>query len=263
MVQPPVDRKSFQSFVQVIQALRGPEGCPWDKEQTHESLVRFAIEEVYEYAQAVDAKNYTHMKEELGDVLLQVVLNSVIAEQEGLFTLEDVIEDICEKMVRRHPHVFSTDQAESSEAVLENWESIKKKENPEKKFGFNLPAHLPSLLAALKIGEKTRKAGFDWQKPDKVREKINEELLEVEEALQSGTAEDIESELGDCLFTLAQWCRHLGVDPEQALRKTNRRFENRFIFMQKKLAQEGLEFSEADSQTKEQLWEDAKRSTKK
>ncbi|MBC87346.1 MAG: nucleoside triphosphate pyrophosphohydrolase [Bdellovibrionaceae bacterium] len=261
MVQPPKDLTQFSSFVQIVQALRGPEGCPWDKEQTHKSLAKYAIEEAHEYAEAVDLDDVELMKEELGDILLQVVLNSIVGEQESKFELSQVIESISEKMVRRHPHVFSSDTADSTQTVKDNWEAIKAKEKP-KKPGFNLPPSLPALAGSLKIGEKTKKVGFDWSHTDDVFGKLDEEIAELQEAITSEKTEDIEAELGDCLFTLAQIGRHLGIDPEQALRKTNQRFEKRYVYMTDQLSGTDKTLGDLSMSEKELLWNKAKLNTK-
>ncbi len=234
--KPPENLRKFQSLVEVIKMLRGPNGCPWDRQQTHTSLTRFAIEEAHELAEAIDSGEMDEVKSELGDLLLQVVLHSEIARQEGEFEIFDVIETLNKKMLRRHPHVFSGASVKGADHVAKNWEDIKKQEKTEKQdtgaenhlFTFDLPKSLPSLLSSFKIGEKTKKYNFDWPDLPPVMEKVKEELSELEEAILSGDKQHYTEELGDLLFSVAQVARHLDIDPEQALRQTNQKFEKRF-----------------------------------
>jgi tetrapyrrole methylase family protein/MazG family protein len=254
----PAKRRAFQALVEIVAALRGPEGCPWDIEQTHQTLTRFAIEEAHELAEAIDKGDREHIKEELGDLLLQVVLHAEIAKQAGTFTLEDIIEGICNKMVRRHPHVFSDASAKSSEEVLEQWSKIKALEKPKGSKGFDLPPALPALMAAQKIGEKTRKMNFDFINLKEVLKKVHEEIEEFEEAAQSGDQKEMAAELGDIFFSVAQLARFFGADAEQVARQANQRFERRFVKMQE-LAQDN--FIQLSATKKEHLWQAAKKAT--
>lgn len=249
---------SFQTLVEVVEKLRGPNGCPWDKEQTHQTLTRFAIEEAHELAEAIDSGNLNHIKEELGDLLLQVVLHSEIARQDGSFTLKDVIEEISEKMVRRHPHVFGENRLSSSEEVKKQWTKIKSEERQKPQDSFNLPAGVPALLAAQKIGEKTKQFDFDFADLNQSFEKVKEELQELEEAIKSNDKGHIEHELGDLFFSASQLARFVSLDAEQVARKANQRFERRFFKMQK-LA-EG-DFVTLPASEKERLWKAAKKAT--
>lgn len=268
MPKPPQNLRHFQSLVQVVEALRGPDGCPWDKEQTHQTLTRFAIEEAYELGEAMDSGNPDLIRDELGDVLLQVILNSEIARQAGQFDVHDVIENLNEKMIRRHPHVFADVKVGSSDQVLANWTEIKAAEKGEKKsdakpLSFDIPVGLPALLRAQKIGEKTTRVGFDWGTAEECWGKVDEEFGELREALDDlkSNPESIaaaESELGDLMFSLAQLARHLHLDSEQAIRKTNTRFENRFRKMQDLVKAAGLDWNTIPSGDKEAYWKKAK-----
>lgn len=262
---PPKNLREFQSLVEVIEALRGPNGCPWDKQQTHESLTRFAIEEAHELADAIDSGDIKEVQAELGDLLLQVVLHSEIARQNGSFDIADVIETLNEKMVRRHPHVFSETKVKDADHVKINWEQIKEKEKSDRSsnvspepFSFGLPKSLPSLLAAFKIGEKTKKYNFDWPELPPVIDKVKEELAELEEAVENNDLAHSEEELGDLLFSVAQVARHLNIDPEQALRKTNIKFEKRFRKMMDLADSQNQKLQDLDTDALEELWVKAK-----
>lgn len=259
MPKAPENLREFAGLLKVVEFLRGPDGCPWDKEQTHQSLTRFAIEEAHELAEAIDEGQTSEIRDELGDVLLQVVLHSEIARQAGTFDVYDVIQSIAEKMVRRHPHVFGDVKAETSDQVLSNWAEIKAAEKgqaPNKPLSFDIPEALPSLMRAQKIGEKTAKVDFDFKDAAQAWQKVEEEVRELEEAT---TPDEREAELGDVLFSVAQYARHHGIDPEQALRKTNARFEKRFTQMQAAVASDGLNWKTLSAANKEKYWKGAKR----
>jgi tetrapyrrole methylase family protein / MazG family protein len=269
MPKAPENLREFAGLLKVVEFLRGPDGCPWDKEQTHQTLTRYAIEEAHELAEAIDSCDDAEIRDELGDVLLQVVLHAEIARQEKRFDIFDVIEAIGAKMVRRHPHVFGDVVARTSGEVLTNWAEIKAAEKAGKAgteaaavgktpLSFDIPVGLPSLLRAQKIGEKTKKVNFDWTDAAACWPKIEEELSELRNAMAGGRAADIESELGDVLFSVAQLARHLNVDSEQALRKTNLRFEKRFVKMQALVTADGLEWMKLAEADKEKYWKRAK-----
>lgn len=261
MPKAPENLREFPGLLKVVEFLRGPDGCPWDKEQTHETLTRFAIEEAHELAEAIDSGEQSAIRDELGDLLLQVILHSEIARQEKRFDIFDVIQNLNEKMVRRHPHVFAEVKADTAEKVLENWAEIKAKEKAGKKPAsvFDIPKGLPALLRAHKIGEKTKKVAFDWENADQCWDKVREELGELEQAVRAGDKVEVEAELGDLLFSLAQWGRHMNLDPEQALRKTNMSFEARFARMQELVKQAGRDWSSLKADEKELFWKQAKR----
>lgn len=256
MPQPPKTLNTFEAIIQVVRDLRGPGGCPWDQEQTHTTLTPYAIEEVYEMVEAIESGVDSHICEELGDVLFQVVLHAQLAEERKAFSLTDVIESITGKIVRRHPHVFSDTQVEGTAEVIKNWDEIKKQEKknkPQKNSVFDIPPGLPALQRASKIGEKTEKYSFDWKEPQQVLVQLKAEMAELENAIESKNAENIEHELGDVLFSAAQLARHLKTDPEAALRETNRRFIRRFEKMV--ASAETLEkFTKLSAIEKEKLW---------
>lgn len=260
------DLKDFSSLVTIVNTLRGPNGCPWDKEQTHRSLTQFAIEEVYELVCAIEQGHSDEILEELGDCLLQVVLHSEIARQEKEFTLEDVILKINSKMISRHPHVFGDERVSSSQEVLRNWDRLKKQEKmdaEEPHASFDVPLALPSLQRAQKIGQIVSRHQFDWRKVEQVFEVVREEFLELGEALtQSGdqAKSHIEHELGDLLFTLSQLARHLNLDAEQSLRQANCRFEKRYFTMLELARENGPNTWESLSEkAREDLWQKAKK----
>ncbi len=271
MPQPPKNTREFSSLLEVVKALRGPKGCPWDKEQNHQSLTRYAIEEAFELCEAIDQlekegseSSHRALIEELGDLLFQVVLHAEVARQEERFEIADVIEAINSKMIRRHPHVFSDLEVSGTEEVIKNWSQIKAEEKktlkPEsQQKPFDVPGALPALLRAHKIGEKTKALNFDWPDWSSVLDKVDEELGELKEALESEGLERQKEELGDVLFSLAQLARHLGIDPEQALRQTNQRFEGRFVCARQMAQEQGLDWLSLGPKALEELWTQAKK----
>ena len=250
----------FEDLVTIMRKLRGPGGCPWDAEQTHESLTRYLLEETYEVIEAIEMKSTSHLKEELGDLLLQPVFHAAIAEEAGMFTIDDVIETLCQKLIRRHPHVFANADIRDSTAQIENWERIKKAEkgNERPSALSGVPAHLPALLKAHKITEKAARVGFDWEHVDHVIAKVMEELQEFEEAMESGDNELMEAELGDLLFAIVNLGRFLSLNPEDALRKTISRFQSRFRHIEKQLHNQGRQIKSTALDELDQLWEEAK-----
>lgn len=264
MPQAPKTLNTFEALNQLILDLRGPEGCPWDKEQTHKSLAPYAVEEASEMAEAIESENDQHICEELGDVLFQVVLHAAMAKERNAFDISNVIQGISEKLVRRHPHVFSDVKVTGAAQVIENWDEIKKKEKAlnksnKPKYAIDVPAGMPSLQRAHKIGEKTKKLGFDWDKASEVLNQLKAEIAELEEVLHSNAPEKIEHEMGDVLFSAAQLARHLDVEPESALRNTNRRFLGRFEKMLEIGQVSPQQFEALTSDKKEALWALAKK----
>lgn len=259
MPQPPRDRSTFEALLEIVAHLRGPEGCPWDREQDHKTLAPYAIEEIYELVEALEEKNDSKVKDELGDVLFQVALHTQLAQERKAFTVEDVLTNLNEKMIRRHPHVFAGAKVENSEEVWKNWEKIKKAE--KKTPGLEIPEVLPALQRSYKIGVKTQRAGFDWSNATQVLDKVKEELQEFEEALENRTPALIEEELGDLLFSVAQLTRHCGFEPEQTLRAANRKFLNRYNLMLKLCYDRGLIFEDLPPAEKESLWQEVKAQT--
>lgn len=255
---------SFEALCKTVEALRGPHGCPWDKEQTHQSLTPYALEEAFELVEAIESNDQREMIEELGDCLLQVVLHAEIARQENRFDIRDVCEAINQKMIRRHPHVFANVKVKDTEEVWANWAKIKNDEKAKKPKtdSFDIPIALPALQRAEKIGRKTNSAGFDWKKSSEVMEKVREELAELQEAMAQNERPAITHELGDLLFSLAQLGRHLGIDAEKSLREANRRFESRYFAMQNLAREQNQKFTELSPEQKEKLWAQVKAATK-
>ncbi len=258
---------SFEHFVSIIDRLRSDGGCPWDREQTHLTLRQATLEEAYEVVHAIETGDATNLKEELGDILLHVVFHSDIAKRAGEFTIDDVIASVMDKMVRRHPHVFGTVEAETSEAVLRNWEELKRQERTAtgaRDHASLLDAvhrHTPAVMEALALSEKAAKVGFDWAKPEDVRGKIEEELNEISAAMlapEAGRHQRLEDEVGDLLFAVINLGRKLGVDAETALRGTNRKFRTRFAFVEQGLLKEGKTPKLATLDEMEALWQAAK-----
>ena len=262
MPKAPDERRSFESLLKVVVALRGPDGCPWDKEQDHRTLTRYAIEEAHEWAEAVDQNDPAEMRSELGDLLFQVVLNAEIARQQGAFDVHDVIETLNEKMIRRHPHVFGDVIAKTAEDVLQNWAEIKAREKGTTvadDLTFNIPRGLPALLRAEKIGAKTADLAFDFDGPMACWQKVEEELQELREAR---TPADRQSELGDILFSLVQWARHSKIDAEQSLRESNQRFEARLTWARRQARSEGKNWTALSDADRDIYWERAKHALK-
>ncbi len=246
-------------LLEIMATLRDPErGCPWDLEQTFESIAPYTIEEAYEVADAIERGDIAELEDELGDLLLQVVFHSRLAEEAGAFRFADVARRICEKMVRRHPHVFGGARAERA-AHAETWEALKRQEKgPSERVLDGVPVGLPALTRAVKLGRRAARVGFDWPDARGPREKIDEELRELDEAIASGERSRIEAELGDVLFAVANLARHLDVDPEQAARGANLRFETRFEGVERRVRESGRPFDAHSLDELEAYWQAAK-----
>lgn len=252
--------EAFEEFVRTVKQLRGPGGCPWDREQTHRSLRAYVIEEAYEVVSAINNGDAQNLCEELGDLLLQVVLHSVIAEEEGAFDLKRVIESITEKIVRRHPHVFSAMNIEGVEGVRQAWEDIKREEKGEKlDLLAAVDVSLPALLEAEKLQAKAAVVGFDWPSPEEAWPKVEEELAELHEAWAGGARAKIEEEMGDVLFSLVNIARLLGINPEIALKMTNNKFRRRFQVMEGLIRSKGKEMKDLTLEELDEFWSLAKR----
>ncbi|MCB0327781.1 MAG: nucleoside triphosphate pyrophosphohydrolase [Bdellovibrionales bacterium] len=248
--------KSFERLIEIMATLRSKEGCPWDREQTHESLVPYCIEEAYEVVQAIEEKNWKELKSELGDLLLQVVFHAQLATEERFFTMEDVVESINQKMITRHPHVFLKSEKLTAKEVSENWENIKKKKEGRKSALQGIPRSLPSLMKAQRIGEKVGALGFDWKRQEDVREKVQEEWHELEAAME--TQAEKEEEFGDLLFALVQWGRHLHIDSEQVLHNACEKFSKRFERVEKEIEDRGLDMDQCSVGELEEIWQQVK-----
>jgi len=263
---PPVDDeeilyKDFTKLRGIISVLRGPNGCPWDKKQTHQSLKKYLIEEAYELIEAIDNDDIDHMIEELGDVLLQVMLHAQIGEDEGYFTIDDVIEGITAKMIRRHPHVFGDKTAENEEEVMKNWQEIKEQEKggSVKSLLEGAGKGLPSLLKAYELQKEAAKVGFDWKTAAPILDKVKEEIDELSaEITEKGQQEDIQVEYGDLLFALVNFARHYEINPEEALFKANQKFMRRFAFIEQKAAENGKTVDSYSLDELDAFWDEAK-----
>lgn len=249
---------TFLRLKEVIETLRGPDGCSWDKAQTHKSLKAYLIEESYELLEAIDREDDEGIVEELGDILLQVLLHSQIGEDDGYFTIDDVIQSLTTKMIHRHPHVF---QETSTGDSSKNWEELKQEEKGEQRTSVldGIPSHFPALFKAFKLQEKAATVGFDWTDSKDIWLKLNEEVEEVSEAIAEGNHEDIINEFGDVLFVIANLTRYFNINPELALEQTNRKFNTRFSYIEKKLAEEGKNIAEVSLEEMDYYWEEAKR----
>jgi tetrapyrrole methylase family protein/MazG family protein len=251
---------SFESFAEIVAHLRAPDGCPWDREQTHESLRKHLLEEAYEAISAIDSGDFNDMREEFGDLLLQIVLQAQIASEEGQFNINQVIQGIHSKIVRRHPHVFADLKLDGVDGVLANWEKLKEKERGKKNDGRGLldgvPGALPALSQAQEYQDRAARVGFDWPEIEGVLEKIGEE---IEELKRADNEEELVSELGDLLFALVNLARWKKVDAESTLRATNMKFRKRFGYIESTAKKQNRILSELSLEEMESLWQEAKR----
>ncbi|MCM3181103.1 nucleoside triphosphate pyrophosphohydrolase [Cytobacillus horneckiae] len=252
--------KSFNKLREIIAVLRGPNGCPWDKKQTHESLKKYLIEEAYELIEAIDEDDIDHIIEELGDVLLQVLLHAQIGEDEGFFSIEDIIQGLSEKMIRRHPHVFGEVEAENVDEVLQNWQSIKVEEKGEKPASLldGIPASYPQLLKAEALQKKAAKVGFDWEEVSSIWDKVREEIKEFEIETENNN-ENMISEFGDILFAFVNIARYYQINPEEALNRTNKKFYHRFLYIEEKVRESGKDISSFSVDQLDAFWNEAKK----
>ena len=252
---------AFKKLTEIVDTLMGENGCPWDKVQTRESLKPYLVEEAYETLEALDNNNPEEIKEELGDLLYQVLFHAKISENKNEFNITDVVESISHKMVHRHPHVFKEENLETPEEVVTQWEEIKSKEkgkaNRESVLD-GIPRHLPGLLRAQKLQKKAAKQGFDWDKIDDVFDKLDEEVAEFKEAVLSGKETDMTSELGDIIFVLVNIAKFKKIDAEEALRATNNKFIKRFQHIEAKVAKCGKTLKKTSLEELEKYWQEAK-----
>lgn len=252
-------------LVDIMRRLLAPDGCPWDREQTLETLRPFVIEEAHEVVDAIDRKDLGNLREELGDLLLQIVFQSVLVEQKhgAAFGIDDVIVGISDKMVRRHPHVFGDERADDSRAVLERWEQLKAKEKAGRGVLDGVPRAMPALLRAQRVGEKAAHLGLDWPDAQGPRDKLDEELGELDEAIGSGDKDAVESELGDVLFSLVSVARKQGVDPEAALRRTIDTFTARTVKVEDALRERAIDPRTLSASELDTFWKEAKEAVKR
>lgn len=258
--------REFRTLVDIVARLRAPGGCPWDREQTHQSLTPFLIEETYEAVEQIDANSMPGLREELGDILLQVMLHSEIASEEGAFSVADVIEGLVNKLIRRHPHVFGDAEARTAEEVAQRWEVLKSEERQGASLMEGVPANLPALTYAQRAQGRAANVGFDWPTADGALEKVAEEAGELAEAHEATGKEKtdessahLEWEFGDLLFSLVNLARWMDIDAETALRHANRRFVSRFRAMEDTARERGEDFPTLSLDQMDALWEEAKR----
>jgi tetrapyrrole methylase family protein/MazG family protein len=244
---------AFQKLIDIMGRLRGPDGCPWDKEQTHDSLKPYLLEESYEVLEALDSDNVNDLKEELGDLLLQVIFHTELAQEKKNFTILDVLNTLNDKLIRRHPHVFGNKKILSAEEQTVHWERIKKKEGKVSVLD-GVPKKFPALLRARRIQQKAASVGFDWNEIRLVWEKLNEEMTELQEAIQTNSPTDIQEELGDILFSMVNLSRFLKVDPEESLRKAIDKFIFRFKKVEQWFEKKGTQLQEATLEEMDAVW---------
>jgi len=259
-----VKRYTFDECVAIMRRLRSENGCPWDNEQTLESVLKYFLEEAYEALDAADKKDWPGLAEELGDTLWEILFLARIAEQEGLFAIDDVLQLLGEKMVRRHPHIFGEVKIDTSDQVVAQWSEIKKQEKKTKNHAqvfAKVPASLPALLRAYRISERAAKVGFDWENAAQVWDKLEEEKGELAEAIEAGERQAIEHELGDAIFALVNLGRHLGISAEDAVRRATDRFITRFALVEKQVEAEGSDFTDKSIDELETMWQAAKKET--
>jgi len=246
--------KQFIKLLDIVERLRGPDGCPWDKEQSHESLLPYFLEEAYEVIESIDEKNWDNLKEELGDVMLHLALQCQISKEEGRFSIVDSLENVNNKLIHRHPHVFGDKKADVPFEAKKNWEDIKHKEKKRESRLDGVPPALPALTRANRLQQKASYAGFDWDDINKVWDKLYEEIDELKEAHDCNDQTNMEEEIGDVLFSVVNLARHMKLDSEDMLRKANSKFVNRFKAIEKELITRGKEVSTATLDEMDEIW---------
>jgi MazG family protein len=254
----------FQRLIAIMARLRAPGGCPWDREQTFDSIKPYTLEETYEVLDAIERRDWPGLAEELGDYILQAIFYARMAEEQALFGIEDALDAINRKLVRRHPHVFGDEQAATPGDVKRIWGEVKAAEKQDRGPGgggllSGVPRALPALVEAAQIASRAAGVGFDWENPEQVIEKLHEELGEFDEARRKASQDELEGEIGDILFVIVNLARFVKVDPEQALRRTNAKFRRRWSYIERKLAEDGKTPAESAVAEMEALWQEAKR----
>ena len=249
----------IQRLRAIMARLREEDGCNWDRSQTHRSLIPYLVEETYEVIESIEAADNEQLKEELGDLLLQVIFHSQIAEEAGHFNIEDIAHGINEKLIKRHPHIFSEKKNLNPKEVRSQWEQIKVDSKEKNSVLEGVPLSMPALLQAYRVGEKAAGVGFDWKVPEDVFDKIREELEEFEQEFDAGDKSRMSYEMGDLIFALVNLSRKVGVDPERALRQTVQRFIKRFSYIEQDLKKRGISFSETNLEEMERIWKRSKK----
>ena len=252
---------SLSQLIEIVEKLRAPGGCPWDRDQTQASLLPYFLEEIYEVIESVEERNMELLKEELGDILLHVVFQASIGKENENFTLQDSLNYVNEKLIRRHPHVFADAKAEGPFHAKQNWEAAKHDEKKRESRLDGVPGTLPALTRSQRLQEKASYAGFDWKKVEQVWEKVHEEIGELKEAEEKGVAQQIEEEIGDTLFSIVNLSRFLGVSAETALRKTNRKFTARFSLVEEELKKRGKTVEDSSLEEMDEIWNVVKNCT--
>jgi len=245
---------SLSQLIEIVEKLRAPGGCPWDRDQTQASLLPYFLEEIYEVIESVEERNMELLKEELGDILLHVVFQASIGKENEDFTLQDSLNCVNEKLVRRHPHVFADAKAEGPFHAKQNWEAAKHDEKKRESRLDGVPGTLPALTRSQRLQEKASYAGFDWKKVEQVWEKVHEEIGELKEAEEKGVTQQIEEEIGDTLFSIVNLSRFLGISAETALRKTNRKFTTRFALVEEELKKRGKTVEDSSLEEMDEIW---------
>ena len=251
--------EKFINLLEIVETLRGPDGCPWDKEQTNESLLPYFLEEAYELMESVDRKEWDTLREELGDIMLHVVLQAQISSENSGFNVSDSLDILNEKLVRRHPHVFGDKKTDAAFHAKQNWEAAKHEEKNRKSRLDGVPMALPALVRAQRLQEKASYAGFDWEKVEEVWDKVHEEIQELKEAQTKNTREHIEEEIGDVLFAIVNLARFLKFPAEDALRKTNQKFTSRFFQVEEELERRGKTVENSTLEEIDEIWDAVKK----
>lgn len=254
--------KKFQQLVQILDELRSEKGCPWDREQDETSIANYFLEEVYEAVDAIHTGDTRSLAEELGDVLMEVVFLARIFKEKNKFTISEVLEGINQKMIRRHPHVFSQKRMENSKEVIDEWCRQKKREKERRSVLDGMATCLPSLLEAFQLGLRVSHVGFDWEKPSDALQKVKEEISELGKALKTEQQDEVFKEVGDIFFAMSNISRLLGINPECALREANEKFIKRFRFIEEKLEKEGRALDQASLEEMDRIWDEAKKKFK-
>lgn len=258
------EKYGYDDLLHIMRLLRSDEGCAWDKVQTHRSIRGNVLEEAYEVADAIDNSDSVALCEELGDLLMQVVFHAVMGEEEGSFDMDAVADGVCKKLVNRHPHVFGTVTADTVDAVLDNWDAIKRVEKSQESYTdtlLSVPRAFPALLRAAKVQKRAAKAGFDWPNADGAWDKLSEEAEELRRACEGGSSSEIEDELGDLLFSAVNISRFIGADAEQALSRSTDKFISRFAAVERLAAERGIDMKSSSLEELDRLWDEVKKSS--